>query len=232
MIKKFSNLNYYELLKIPHNASSFEVRQAYKNILAIYEESSLATYSLFAEDERKAILGKIEKAFLTLIDDEKRNAYDKSLVDVGEIPEDLLTAKERQKAIPLFQVNTAMTKDNNLARIRKKIQEKGTGKLASVMLNRDFISGQDLKNLRESLGIELEEVFEATKISPTALEAIERDDITNLPPKIYLKSFLKSYAEVLQLDAKQLVEGYVKNMEKSSNTEDGINRGFMTPSNR
>jgi cytoskeletal protein RodZ len=108
-----------------------------------------------------------------------------------------------------------MTKDNNLARIRKKIKEKGTGKLASVMLNRVFISGQDLKNLRESLGIELAEVFEVTKISPTALEAIERDDITNLPPKIYLKSFLKSYAEVLQLDAKQLVEGYVKNMEKS-----------------
>ena len=215
MIKKFNDLNYYELLKIQYNASSFEVRQAYKNILAIYEENSLATYALFAEDERKAILGKIEKAFSTLIDDEKRNAYDKSLVDVGEIPKNLLTAKERQKAIPLIQVNTAMTKDNNLARIRKKIKEQGTGKLASVMLNRDFISGQDLKNLRESLGIELEEVFEATKISPTALDAIERDDLTNLPPKVYLKSFLKSYAEVLQLDAKQLVEGYVKNMEKS-----------------
>jgi len=215
MIKKFNDLNYYELLKIQYNASSFEVRQAYKNILAIYEESSLATYALFTEDERKTILGKIEKAFSTLIDDEKRNAYDKSLVDVGGIPKNLLAAKERQKAIPLFQVNTAMTKDSNLARIRKKIKEKGTGKLASVMLNRDFISGQDLKNLRESLGIELEEVFEATKISPTALEASERDDITNLPPKIYLKSFLKSYAEVLQLDAKQLVEGYVKNMEKS-----------------
>jgi DnaJ-class molecular chaperone len=215
MIKKFNDLNYYELFKIPYNASSFEVRQAYKNILAIYEESSLATYALFAEDERQTILSKIEKAFSTLIDDEKRNAYDKSLVDVGGIPKNLLAAKERQKAIPLFQVNKAMTKDNNLARIRKKIKEQGTGKLASVMLNRDFISGQDLKNLRESLGIELEEVFEATKISPTALDAIERDDLTNLPPKVYLKSFLKSYAEVLQLDAKQLVEGYVKNMEKS-----------------
>ena len=191
------------------------MRQAYKNILAIYDENSLATYALFAEDERKPILSKIDEAFSTLIDDEKRNAYDKSLLDVGEIPKNLLTAKQRQKAIPLVQVNTATTRDNNLARIRKKIKEKGTGKLASVILNRDSISGQDLKNLRESLGIELEEVFEATKISPTALEAIERDDTTNLPPKVYLKSFLKSYAEVLQLDAKQLVEGYVKNMEQS-----------------
>ena len=214
MTKKFNDLNYYELFKIPYNASSFEVRQAYKNMLAIYEENSLATYALFAEDERKKILSKIEKAFSTLIDDEKREAYNKSLLDVGEIPKNLLSAKERQRAIPLFQVNTATTKDNNLERIRKKIKEKGSGKLASALLNRDLISGQDLKNLRESLGIELEEVFDATKISPTALEAIERDDITNLPPKVYLKSFLKSYAEVLQLDAKQLVDGYVKNMEK------------------
>lgn len=214
MTKNFSDLNYYELFKIPYNASSFEVRQAYKNILAIYEENSLATYALFAEDERKTILSKIEKAFSTLIDDAKRNAYDKRLLDEGEIPKNLLTAKQRQKAIPLFQANSATKRDNNLARIKKKIKEKGSGKLANAMLNRDSICGQDLKNLRESLGIELEEVFEATKISPTALEAIERDDLTNLPPKVYLKSFLKSYAEVLQLDAKQLVEGYVKNMEK------------------
>jgi DnaJ-class molecular chaperone len=35
MIKKFNDLNYYELLKIPYNASSFEVRQAYKNTMPL-----------------------------------------------------------------------------------------------------------------------------------------------------------------------------------------------------
>jgi cytoskeletal protein RodZ len=64
------------------------------------------------------------------------------------------------------------------------------------------------------MGIELEEVHWATKISPTALEAIEKDDIANLPPTIYLKSFLKSYAEILQLDTNRIVEGYLKNIEK------------------
>jgi DnaJ-class molecular chaperone len=83
MIKKFKDLNYYELLSIPYNASSFEIRQAYKHILAIYEENSLATYSLFVEDERKVILSKIEDAFLTLIDDKKRKAYDNNLVSIG-----------------------------------------------------------------------------------------------------------------------------------------------------
>ncbi|UCF01582.1 MAG: helix-turn-helix domain-containing protein, partial [Deltaproteobacteria bacterium] len=74
------------------------------------------------------------------------------------------------------------------------------------------ISGKDLINLRESQGIELEEIFQATKISPTTLVAIEKDDVVNFPPKIYLISFLKSYAEALQLDPKQVVDGYIKNI--------------------
>ena len=212
MIKKFKDLNYYELLRIAYNASSFEIRQAYKHILAIYEENSLATYSLFTEDERKLILSKIENAFLTLMDGEKRKDYDNNLVRRGEAPDNILTDREKKKAIPIFQTSKVRENNNSLARIKKKIQENKAGDLATTMLKRDHISGKDLRNLRESLGIELEEIFQATKISPTALAAIEKDDVVNLPPKIYLISFLKSYAEALQLDPKQVVDGYIKNI--------------------
>ena len=212
MIKSFDELNYYELLKVPYGASSFEIRQAYKHALVIYEESSLATYSLFTEDERKIILANVEKAFLTLIDAEKRTIYDKNLASIGEIPEELLTKKEKKKTIPLFQINKIKSKGNNLSSIRRKIKEKGAGNLGGAMFERDLISGEDLKNLRESLGIELEEMFQATKISPTTLEAIEKDRIDHLPPEVYLKSFLKSYAEALQLDARQVVEKYLRNI--------------------
>ena len=212
MIKKFEDFNYYEVLRISYNASSFEVRQAYKHMLAIYEENSLATYSLFTEDERKLILSKIEDAFMTLIDDEKRKTYDNSLVNAGEAPDNLLTAREKKKAIPIYQTSKARANSNSLARIKKKIREKEAGDLTATMLKGDQISGKNLKNVRESLGIELEEIFQVTKISPTALAAIEKDDVANLPPKIYLISFLKSYAEALQLDPKQVVDGYIKNL--------------------
>ena len=212
MIKNFKDLNYYELLSIPYNASSFEIRQAYKHILAIYEDNSLATYSLFVEDERKVILSKIEDAFLTLIDDKKRKAYDNNLISIGEVSDNIFTDNEQKKAIPIFQAGEARTSNNSLARIKKKIQEKEAADLATNMLKSDQITGKDLKSLRESLGIELEEIFQATKISPTALAAIEKDDMANLPPKIYLISFLKSYAEALQLDPKQVVEGYIRNI--------------------
>ena len=212
MIKEFKDLNYYELLRIPYNASSFEIRQAYKHILAIYEESSLATYSLFVEDERKVILSKIEDAFLTLIDDKKRESYDNNLVNMGEVSDNMFTDKEQKKAIPIFQTSEAQTSNNSLTRIKKKIEEKEAADLAAAVLQRDQLTGKDLKNLRESLGIELEEIFQATKISPTTLAAIEKDDMVNLPPKIYLISFLKSYAEALQIDPKQVVDGYIKNI--------------------
>jgi DnaJ-class molecular chaperone len=212
MIKKFEDFNYYELLRISYNASSFEVRQAYKHMLAIYEENSLATYSLFTEDERKLILSKIEDAFMTLIDDKKRKAYDNNLVNAGEAPDNILMVREKKKAIPIYQTSKARANNNSLARIKKKIREKETGDLAATMLKGDQISGNDLRSLRESLGIELEEIFQATKISPTALAAIETDDVAHLPPKIYLISFLKSYAEALQLDPKQVVDGYIKNL--------------------
>lgn len=214
MTKRFDNLNYYELLQVPYGASSFEIRQAYKHALVIYEESSLATYSLFTEDERKTILANVEKAFLTLIDAEKRTTYDKNLANIGEIPEELLTKREQKKAIPLFQINKTQNKTNNLSSIRKKIKETEAGNLRGALLERNLISGEDLKNLRESLGIELEEMFQATKISPTTLEAIEKNRIDNLPPKVYLKSFLKSYAEALQLDARQIVEKYLRNIDQ------------------
>ena len=45
----------------------------------------------------------------------------------------------------------------------------------------------------------------------TAREAIENDEIARLP-MIYLKSFLKSYAEMLQVDTDIVVEGYLKNI--------------------
>jgi DnaJ-class molecular chaperone len=219
MTKQFQDLDYYELLRIPYSASPFEIRQAYKNILSIYEENSLATYSLFTDVERKKILAKIENAFLTLIDGNKRKSYDNTLIESGDVPRSELAGREHKKAIPLIPINKMQSSTSISTIIRQKVQERqsrGGGELAKSMLKQDLICGRDLKNLRESLGIELEEIFQATKISPTTLQAIEKDDLANLPPKVYLKSFLKSYAEVLQLDAKQVVAGYLKHISHQS----------------
>ena len=58
-MKRFEDLNYYQILEIPVRASSFEIREAYRDALSIYNEDSLTTYSLFTDDERDKILKKI-----------------------------------------------------------------------------------------------------------------------------------------------------------------------------
>ena len=90
-MNKFEELNYYEILEIPVNASSFEIRRAYRNAVEVYSDHSLLTYSLFSAEERVNILKKLEDAYNTLTDRAKRIAYDASLSDKSsntDIPQD------------------------------------------------------------------------------------------------------------------------------------------------
>lgn len=77
-MRNFEELDYYQILDIPVDASPFEISRAYKNALEVYGESSLLTYSLFSEVERINILSRIRQAHDTLIDRAKRKEYDAS----------------------------------------------------------------------------------------------------------------------------------------------------------
>ena len=217
-MKKFEDLSYYEILEIPVEASSYEIREAYKEALSIYTEDSLTTYSLFADDERDKILGKVEEAFLTLIDEVKRADYDRMLVDSGRLDEQILLGKRRGKTEQLFPSNKVTYSNAVSNMVRKKIEEKDVEHIARKILSEERVSGTDLKRLREAIGIRQEEVFEITRITVSVLDAIENDQLDNLHPLIYLKNFLKQYAEILQLDSEKVIEGYTKNIELSQKT--------------
>ena len=86
-MKSFDELNYYELLEIHFDATSLEIRRAYRNAVTIYSEDSLLTYSLLSDDDREKILQKIEDAYLTLKDENKKTLYDKTLRNETGVPE-------------------------------------------------------------------------------------------------------------------------------------------------
>jgi cytoskeleton protein RodZ len=65
--------------------------------------------------------------------------------------------------------------------------------------------GQFLKSKRETQGYSLQGFSIATRIHPSVLQKIEKDDYGTAPERIYLKAFLKSYAMQLDLNEKEVL---------------------------
>ncbi|MFI5399699.1 MAG: helix-turn-helix domain-containing protein [SAR324 cluster bacterium] len=79
--------NYYDILGVGRQASAEEIRSAYEISRHTFRENSLATYSLFSDQENREILDLIAKAFQTLFNSESRRAYDAVLqLQEGETP--------------------------------------------------------------------------------------------------------------------------------------------------
>ncbi|MDX9731915.1 MAG: helix-turn-helix transcriptional regulator [Bdellovibrionales bacterium] len=74
------------------------------------------------------------------------------------------------------------------------------------------ITGQILKENRERKGITLNEVSLSTKITVKTLIAIESGDPLTLPPKTFLRGFVRSYAVFLGIDADEILRTFHEEM--------------------
>lgn len=207
-MKTFDELNYYELLEIPPDASVFEIRHAYKDQLAIYEKGAVGTYSLFGEDERDRILHRLETAFHTLLDETSRAVYDKKLIGAGQIDPGVLSRQRPKKPLPIFQAVRSTAKKHVSDKIDAKLKEIQTRQLIEKLNRQPVISGVDLGYVRGVMGIELIEIFEVLRISVSILDAIEQHREKDLPSPVFLKGFLKSYAGLFDLDSEKLMAGF------------------------
>ncbi len=68
--------------------------------------------------------------------------------------------------------------------------------------------GATLRNAREQRGLTLDDVADATKIRGTQIAALEEDAFDRLPGPTYARGFLRSYADLLDLDAQALVDEF------------------------
>jgi cytoskeleton protein RodZ len=76
--------------------------------------------------------------------------------------------------------------------------------------------GAELRDARERAGLSLRALADRTKIPVQTLEALERDDISRLPGGIFLRSFVRSYASEVGLDAQQVVQRFVARFPDAS----------------
>jgi len=75
-IKNVLEMDYYELLNVNRNASLQEIERAYELCKITYQTDSIAHYSLLSEEDRKHVLDRIEKAYATLRNTNRRKTYD------------------------------------------------------------------------------------------------------------------------------------------------------------
>jgi len=82
--------------------------------------------------------------------------------------------------------------------------------MKSIVTNKRSLSfGRYLKNVRLDKGIPLKQVSTYTRIGIDNLLAIEREDHDRLPAGVFVKGFIRAYAESVDADADEAVRLYL-----------------------
>lgn len=185
VMKKVTQLNLYEILNLEPTATKADIQHAYSRLWKTYQPDSLAVYSVISGDEREYTLSRIEAAYNTLIDEMRRNEYDRSIgvsnFDVAQKPEKSESVFEPVKTF----------KDEG-----EEIQEEKTVKEDTL----DPLSRNFFKSFRLRKGISLIEISESTNIGLGMLSALENGEYNKLPGRAYAVGFLREYARYLGMD--------------------------------
>jgi flagellar biosynthesis protein FlhG len=194
-IKGIKDQTYYEVLEVSPTATTKEIQGAYEHAKETFGVDSLAIYTLFSEEEVKEIQEAIEEAYRILMDEALRRSYDQSLFQMVD-------------GLPTDEPSEAQEVSGE-----KKTSLSFTG--LSFNAEGELFRGKALKQVRERMGVEPQAISKETKISMKTLEWIEEEAFEKLPPLVYLKGFLKSYAQSLGLDPQKVIEEYIRFMEES-----------------
>jgi flagellar biosynthesis protein FlhG len=183
----------HAVLGVTRTASDEEIRRAYKRQREIYATGSLATVSLLAEKQLAAAQRKLDEAYDTLLDPVRRRAYDLSTFPEPE-PQALAATATR----PALAAEQIM--------LQEELQRE-------IGPDTEF-SGGLLRKVRESLGLDIDDIADKTKIARSHLQAIEDERFDELPALVYTRGFLGELAKQLRLDPMQVQRTYLRRLRE------------------
>jgi transcriptional regulator with XRE-family HTH domain len=99
---------------------------------------------------------------------------------------------------------------------QKEIQAIETKTVQQEAPRPDQRVGALLKRERERLGLSREQITEMTRIRPLVVEAIENEAWGSLPPAVFVRGFLRSYAKVLGVSQDTVIDLYAKSAPPES----------------
>ena len=141
---------------------------------------------------------RTDEAHDTLLDPVRRRAY-----DLSTFPD---TQTQPQTATPARAA---------LAAEQLALQ----GELATEIGPDTDFTGELLRRVRESQGIELTEIANFTRISKSHLVAIEAEAYASLPALVYVRGFVGEVAKFLKLDPAQVQRSYLRRLREQSALE-------------
>ena len=88
--------------------------------------------------------------------------------------------------------------------------------------------GSVLRTEREKRGLNCRDIAEALRLMPYQIEAIEKEDFTGFKADVFVKAYIKNYAQFLKLDSTPLIKDYEQNhlisrLEKTQPTLKSVN---------
>jgi len=75
-------------------------------------------------------------------------------------------------------------------------------------------TGVALRTIRERMGVDLKEIFAATRIQPQYLEYIENEQFSSFRAEVYLRSYIIEYTRFLSLDTQRVLADYLPRYRK------------------
>lgn len=228
-----SVFNPFEILGVSLNASSLEIREAYLRLKSTFQSSNDSMYSLMSEEESRAALNDMDRAYDELRDIDSRGKYlrmfdpdsKESATRYADERDAAMARKENEKNLSRFPSvgDTGHPTEGGVSSRRiignlkvraDKVEDKGLQeKLKAILADSEIGAGATVLSLREAAGLDRKAVEFNTKVSEHIIESIETDDFANLPAPVYVRGFLKNFFKFVALgEQKEFIDSYTERL--------------------
>ena len=200
--KPLAQQNHYEILGLHPGATEEEVRRAQRRVRAVYAHDSTAVLGIAPPEEVEQLHRRIEDAYATLVDPEKRHLYNKATFPgVKDITQQVSEGSAAASAVSegiIAPANPPPLED--------------LPDMPALDDDTEY-TGDLIRQVREARGLEVDDLCNRTKISLAYLRAMEEEDFHAMPAPVYLRGFIKAVARELRLDVARVAETYMARFE-------------------